>query len=104
MGTGEEEGLVGDICRLRIPAAALPAVAHRSRAEAGQLVRRLPPAERQRLRASASPASCLHLHALASWWMWCNTGIASVSPSLFQDLQPNTAHRGVLVCTGGGLS
>ena len=43
--------------------AALPAVARRSRAEAGQLVRRLLPAERQRLRTSVL---CLSRFLLAS--------------------------------------
>ena len=54
--------------------AALPAVACRSRAEAGQLVRRLLPAERQPRRdplPCASPASCLHPCVLPSWCMWC---------------------------------
>ena len=55
---------------------ALPVVACRSRADVRQLVRRLLPAERLCLRASAlsSPASCLQLRVLPSWCTWCNKG------------------------------
>ena len=67
--------------------AALPAVARRSRAEAGELVRRLLPAERLRLRGRAGPGPLLCLSrllpascVLPSWCKWCNKGSESSGP------------------------